>query len=1099
MERSYIAFISYKHTKRDAAIAKQVHSLIENYVIPKLLRKNSSRKLGIVFRDEEELPISSNLTDSICTALDSSRYLIVICSPESKASIWVSREVSHFLKKHDSRNVFVVLVKGDPADVFPSEITHVLNEETGEYQDVEPLAMDVRADTIDASLKKTKQQIKKLYAGMLGCTYDSLVQREKTRRLKRFMAVITFCVLLAGCFIGMLLFKNQELSQANDRLTAAIELALDREAGLLVEQADEALQEGDVASAIRYASDALYSEDIERPYYAPAERMLFASAAFLQKNADSVLLSKVELRHLAPIEMMAYNSDGSIVYTIDMYGKVSSFDAFSGDLLWNAKFSSGVDSSIKQLKAQLMYNAENDSVICCYDKTIAVLDSATGQIFWRHEFDHQSLGNVIFDVKGQQLACIENQFFYDPSGAYKPYNKYDLVVLSAADGRLLNRISLAKTTSDNPILVTFGRDNDISSCGTFAGSSRFAGFVFKTENAIEKALLFTADLSNNTVNFTENESFPDDSQYRMTFYIGNDRMLIVSSKSAISSETGYLERTVHFQCFDLNTGSLLWEEETTVDKYISPDSRYLFISGQTRIVVSIAEHLYIIDRETGEILGEKTFDSEIIHLHEIVDGLYSFSLANGYCAAIWRNNQGLHDSKELKTSIDLPDTPKIIVYNNGLIQAHITENSIDHFSMPPLKDGGGSVTYLSEDRCTAYVTTALAKPALPEAIPVSANADDLGTYVDINPQGTALLAQSHTLNIVDTENHSCETIRLDDEPMIFSPLFFLTADGETVLMCAEDGRIRRIDMDGTVVSLAENERITLKTVYNTEIVDDIYRADATRQVLDGRIVIARSDGQQLSCWTDGSEETSVPLPAGVKWSFIDNAYIRSMLHVGENGLLVLSDFASGDVPAIENFAVYDLNSQKWKLIPDAAQGSDERLVVFGESSPVFAVYDEDMNIRVYNWNVEEPVCCLQIGHDMYSVLKVGMLLDDQYIYVYTKDGQFMVYCLKTNETAYRTIFNDDLMTGRLSCWHDRENERLYLQADGNDGICIDVRSWKQLFTQQDSEFYCAARNEIYTRSYDPKTASYQLKALQVPTTSELLDFMLNTLQGENTP
>jgi hypothetical protein len=43
MERSYIAFISYKHVKRDAAIAKQVHTLIENYVIPKSLRKDSKK------------------------------------------------------------------------------------------------------------------------------------------------------------------------------------------------------------------------------------------------------------------------------------------------------------------------------------------------------------------------------------------------------------------------------------------------------------------------------------------------------------------------------------------------------------------------------------------------------------------------------------------------------------------------------------------------------------------------------------------------------------------------------------------------------------------------------------------------------------------------------------------------------------------------------------------------------------------------------------------------------------------------------------------------------------------------------------------------
>ena len=64
MSRSYVAFISYKHARRDAAIAKEVHTLIENYVIPASLRKGE-RKLGVVFRDEEELPISSDLSDSI--------------------------------------------------------------------------------------------------------------------------------------------------------------------------------------------------------------------------------------------------------------------------------------------------------------------------------------------------------------------------------------------------------------------------------------------------------------------------------------------------------------------------------------------------------------------------------------------------------------------------------------------------------------------------------------------------------------------------------------------------------------------------------------------------------------------------------------------------------------------------------------------------------------------------------------------------------------------------------------------------------------------------------------------------------------------------
>ncbi|MBQ1256244.1 MAG: toll/interleukin-1 receptor domain-containing protein, partial [Clostridia bacterium] len=201
MDRSYIAFISYKHTERDAAIAKLIHTLIENYVVPKALRTNG-KKLGIVFRDEEELPIASNLSETICSALDATRYLIVICSKESKKSVWVSREVNYFLRNHDADSVFVVLVDGEPDDVFPHELTYVRDKKTGIYQNVEPLALDVRADSTAAALKKVKMHIRKLYAGMLGCSYDNLVHREKARKLRRIAALSTLGMLFAGCFIG---------------------------------------------------------------------------------------------------------------------------------------------------------------------------------------------------------------------------------------------------------------------------------------------------------------------------------------------------------------------------------------------------------------------------------------------------------------------------------------------------------------------------------------------------------------------------------------------------------------------------------------------------------------------------------------------------------------------------------------------------------------------------------------------------------------------------------------------------------------------------------------------------------------------------------
>ena len=77
----YIAFISYRHKPLDIAVAKRLHRLIERYRVPaKYAGKRGSRKLGRVFRDQDELPVSADLSASICRALDSSEFLIVVCT-----------------------------------------------------------------------------------------------------------------------------------------------------------------------------------------------------------------------------------------------------------------------------------------------------------------------------------------------------------------------------------------------------------------------------------------------------------------------------------------------------------------------------------------------------------------------------------------------------------------------------------------------------------------------------------------------------------------------------------------------------------------------------------------------------------------------------------------------------------------------------------------------------------------------------------------------------------------------------------------------------------------------------------------------------------
>ena len=77
----YDAFISYRHTPLDMEMAKKLHKGLETFVIPAAVKKSTGKnKIARVFRDQEELPIGSNLTENIFAALAESEYLIVVCS-----------------------------------------------------------------------------------------------------------------------------------------------------------------------------------------------------------------------------------------------------------------------------------------------------------------------------------------------------------------------------------------------------------------------------------------------------------------------------------------------------------------------------------------------------------------------------------------------------------------------------------------------------------------------------------------------------------------------------------------------------------------------------------------------------------------------------------------------------------------------------------------------------------------------------------------------------------------------------------------------------------------------------------------------------------
>jgi hypothetical protein len=174
----YWVFISYSHT--DGKWGKWLHQSLENFRVPRSLVGKPGRdgalpkRIFPVFRDREELPTAANLSSNIDDALESSRYLVVICSPHAAASQWVNEEVRAFKAKGRTDRVLCLIVDGEPnasdrpdsglLECFPRAIRHAVSS-TGEIVEerAEPIAADARAGKDG----KEKARIK-LIAGVRG-------------------------------------------------------------------------------------------------------------------------------------------------------------------------------------------------------------------------------------------------------------------------------------------------------------------------------------------------------------------------------------------------------------------------------------------------------------------------------------------------------------------------------------------------------------------------------------------------------------------------------------------------------------------------------------------------------------------------------------------------------------------------------------------------------------------------------------------------------------------------------------------------------------------------------------------------------------------
>lgn len=457
MIEHYNAFISYKHAPEDNKVAEAVHKGLERFHIPRKIRKKTGiKKISRIFRDKDELPITSDLSDSIAGALSDSDYLIVICSTNTKESAWVPREIEYFLKNHSKKQIFTVLVNGEPYDVIPDILKYeesVVKDEDGNERTVqiptEPLSCDYRM----SPGKAKKTELPRLVCGIIGCSYDELMNRRRQYRMKQFSAVMGLVLLIMAAFSGYMYYSRNMIHKSYLESLRNQSRYLANESGNLLEKEQR-------ITALQLALEALPSSDEDdRPVTAEAVKALTdATLAYESSNGNNI---NAAWNYQMPgtVSEFKLSDDGK---------KLAIRDEGSVIGLWDTQDHNRVlyidDNDLPILGMAFL---DNDIFALWDRKTISAYDTTSGEKKWDYTLDDN-----LFET-GKDLALGSGCLYM---------STYDKVILKLdiGSGKMLQGIAIPEKEGYEDFSIVEGKLSPNGKKLAFRGLVGWGSYVYGT-------------------------------------------------------------------------------------------------------------------------------------------------------------------------------------------------------------------------------------------------------------------------------------------------------------------------------------------------------------------------------------------------------------------------------------------------------------------------------------------------------------------------------------------------------------------------------------------------------------------------------------------
>lgn len=1034
----YIAFISYRHKPLDSSVAKKIQRSIESFTVPAEYRDQvGGKRLGKVFRDEDELPASANLSESIRDALDHARFLIVICTPDLPQSHWCEEEIRYFLKTHDRDQLLAVLAEGEPQDSFSPYMLHTFDEEGNITGNVEPLA---------ANLKQPyKKEFIRLCAAMLGCSFDALWQRDRRRKANIRMGVVAGTALLMTAFTSVVLVKNRQINAQKEQIIEQNALSEKRMSEALVQSGTAKLEAFDRKGAL---TDAVQAMDIEDPSLVdPHVDLLLADALGAYRLHSPV--TQIFYEQQQDIVDLKITDDTSSLLITDSFGKITCVDRATGVALWSHTSNDPwVQIYTQNLGEKVLYKTKD---------TVRCLSIKDGSELWSYAHHY----GIFFQVLSHDgsLFAIMDRISDDPDNFSFDAPLY-LILLSTEDGSEYGRISLTNEAySDKDT----NYDDLFEQGGAFSENDKQLLFSVHATGIEEGSddmdqevhLFYVVDLD------TLEKAKLGRSSYPQKFFYGMD-VSDDASQAFIAFHSIQYGGVVACQCikgedgydFDINTinHDISTKDSGTSYGFYGQYPRFHMLSGLDFYLISSDNRLFLL-RKSDNFLFK------------------SYGLDEGTVRSIsWKNKEkrtlelATANGYVIELTIKDPEADGSVISDYFLArfdqdQVCLAVRAGDHLSS---KNSQGQYYTVSESDPGRILSTHYETD--PHAQVIFAGADTLSyaSSIDCPPDTPWMMisGSDHTYMLLNTETQETKSYRntdlstgaflIDEDHILYGPDLYTISNGRSEHYC---------EVDLTELSLLSYPSDHFR-LHSGEIVsyDTSYYIGA--RVLHFWIDRHLSD---VFLIRDYDFETSSFLTSPSGW----------IANYGVSG----EDHGDGTFSLDETPSFTCLNVLTGETIKIQEELSSDQSYVLnlGNTSSQMALYAQNQ-LRLYDLK-DGSTTLISEAYKEDGVACISFSDDDRYLLVLTQTGRLDIYDLETLELKYaepvqwiqdeiRSTFQLGRYTDSVQNLHamclDSSMEVFFGRYDSiSNGILLDTTHWVLTSEMENLKGYDPATGEIY--------------------------------------